>query len=146
MVGLAACGRMQGVSAGEICYCGGKAEVCAGSIFSCLWSACDVSVRSREVQWYPWKERSPLFCWGATGHIGGEDGRTESHSTDLASPDLETAVRKKEQTGLRVDGRTQWGLGTAATHRVTGLCLNECQCLRSLLHGHSCPFWSCLIY
>lgn len=48
-------------------------EVCAGSICSCLWSAKarDLSVRSGKVQWYPWRERSLLFCCGAAEHVGG---------------------------------------------------------------------------
>lgn len=64
-----------------------------------------------------------------------------------------TVVSLEEHTGLRVDGRTQRGLGTAATHSVTGLCLTKV-CLRSHLQTELskeepcvksflfCPVWS----
>lgn len=78
----------------------------------------------------------------------------ESHSADLASSDLETAVRNREQTGLRVDGRTRRGLSTAATHSVTGLCVTKPQCPKvppvwtQLFKVESCvkSFLFCLFY
>lgn len=83
---------------------------------SCLWSAkaCIKSVNKSGRCSGTLRERG-AFWDGAEGIRGAcRDWR--------ASSDPEAVVRNREQTGLGVDGRTQRGLGTAATNSNLAVC------------------------